>query len=109
MIQKIISAHDKLTGEYTRPVFTLRIEEVKLLIQKAIREDDHNFWNSYPEDKNVYLIGEFDTTTGEIKPMKKKLWTMKELHKEVEKIDQAIASKQARIERKQENNETDNN
>lgn len=71
MILKAFSVRDVLTG-FTTPDFKIN-EQVALRDFDYIVNNQTGLLNAKPEDYSLFLVGEFNTDTGEFIPCEKKL------------------------------------
>lgn len=68
MIQKVFSIRDTKGDVFNQPFHVHTHAEAERMFHR-IRNDDKSTVNAYPEDFDLYFLGEFDTTKGQYKPL----------------------------------------
>lgn len=80
---KIVSVYDKKTDVYSQPWAEKTEVHAYRSFQGAVNTaDSNNMLYNYPEDHDLYILADFDETTGAITPNKKLLATGTAVKKE---------------------------
>lgn len=66
MMMKILAMRDIKTNEWLTPLFSSGIPAALRDITDMIREKQHFTWCKHPEDFELYDLGEYDTSSGEL-------------------------------------------
>lgn len=84
MKMSIYSLKDR-KGSFANPYIMQNTEQAIRDVKTAVNENKGNILNKYPEDFELYKIGEFDTETGAITSKVEMIINLNEL-KSIEKI-----------------------
>lgn len=84
MKMNIYSLKDK-KGSFVNPYVMQNTEQAIRDVKTAVNENTASILSKYPEDFDLYKMGDFDTETGEITSKVEMIINLKEL-KSVEKI-----------------------
>jgi len=68
MKQRIYSIRDQKGDMYNTPFFNKTHGEAERNFQELVK-DEKSFVAKYPEDYDLYYLGEYDTITGIIQPL----------------------------------------
>lgn len=66
MIIKVYAVKDVAAGEFMSPFYVQNDLMLKRVVKQAVNAEKQNVFNEFPEDKQVYCLGEFDSSTGKI-------------------------------------------
>lgn len=67
MIYKIVSVHDRATDAYGRPIFVVASGQAIRSFQDEInRVAPENEMNRHPDDYDLYELGTFDDSNGQL-------------------------------------------
>lgn len=67
-VQKMFSIHDQKGEIFHPPFFKNTPGEAERDFRTAVKDPSSNL-NKYPEDFNLYYVGDYDTQTGKITPL----------------------------------------
>lgn len=66
MTIKIYAVKDVAAGEFMSPFYVQNDAMLKRVVREAVNKEEENIFNKFCEDKQVYCLGEFDSSTGAI-------------------------------------------
>lgn len=71
MILKLFSVLDSKAGVFGNPFVDQRESSAIRQFADAVNDgsNPNNLWHKHPEDFSLYLVGEFDIDTGEVRPV----------------------------------------
>lgn len=87
MLLKIFSIRDSKGEIYNTPWFKKTHGEAERDFREAAK-DDKSYLSKYPEDYDLYYIGEYDDQTGTIKPLD----TPQHMLKAISVIDRGVTA-----------------
>lgn len=70
----LCSLYDRVAQGYLQPFQQPNVETAKRSLRAALQQDQHLARNH--QDLDVFLLGEFDTDSGDITPRKQHLFTL---------------------------------
>lgn len=78
MMKKIFAIFDEKAEAFLQPFFLDTVGQAERALIDCMSDSTHNFAR-HPSDYTLFLIGEFDQLTAEIKPCKQGLMNLVEL------------------------------
>jgi hypothetical protein len=84
-MKKIFCIHDEKAEAFLQPFFFDTVGQAERALIDCMRDATHNFAR-YPSDFTLFLIGEFDESSGVITPSKTGLCNLVELLPRVDNV-----------------------
>lgn len=68
MLQKMYAVHDSKAETFNQPFYCKTHGEAERNFAQ-LKADEKSFVSKYPEDYDLYYVGDYDTNTGKIKAL----------------------------------------
>ena len=99
-MHKIIAVMDAKADCFDFPFFQQSIAEAERSFKQIVNDPKSKFW-AFPEDFDLYLLGEYDKNTGTVVPLKTPTHLVKAINlidrKKKESIEQMMLQKETNV------------
>lgn len=72
MIYRLYSVYDSKVSDYSMPFYDIKDAGAIRKFADAVKDgsNPNNLWHNHPEDYSLWVVGEFETSNGEVIPVR---------------------------------------